>query len=144
MRKSDYLKGLGAASVIDRNEFDTPGQAARQDALGGGRRRSRLGDARQCLVADNPEGTVAACGLAQGMDLPTSVAPFILRGVKLIGVNSVTCPKPRRIEAWRRLAIDLDLGKLRGLSRHVKLEDVPQIAADIVAGKIRGRVVVDL
>ncbi|MBL8907059.1 MAG: oxidoreductase [Rhizobiales bacterium] len=144
LEESDYLKGLGAASVIDRKEFDTPVKplararwAAAVDAVGSV-------TLANVLSQTNPEGTVAACGLAQGMDLPTSVAPFILRGVKLIGVNSVTCPKARRIEAWRRLSVDLDLAKLRGLSRHVKLDDVPRIAADIVAGRIRGRVVVDL
>jgi acrylyl-CoA reductase (NADPH) len=142
--ESDYLKGLGAATVIDRKEFDTPVKplakarwAAAVDAVGSV-------TLANVLSQTNPEGTVAACGLAQGMDLPTSVAPFILRGVKLIGVNSVTCPLPRRIEAWRRLGMDLDLGKLRSLSRHVKLDDVPTVAADIVAGKVRGRVVVDL
>ena len=90
------------------------------------------------------EGTVAACGLAQGMDLPTTVAPFILRGVKLVGVNSVTTPIPRRMAAWKRIAKDLDLGKLHHLTTHVKLEDVPRIAADIVKGQVRGRVVVDI
>jgi acrylyl-CoA reductase (NADPH) len=142
--ESDYLKGLGAATVINRKEFDTPVKplakarwAAAVDAVGSV-------TLANVLSQTNPEGTVAACGLAQGMDLPTSVAPFILRGVKLIGVNSVTCPLPRRIEAWRRLGMDLDLGKLRSLSRHVKLDDVPTVAADIVAGKVRGRVVVDL
>jgi acrylyl-CoA reductase (NADPH) len=78
------------------------------------------------------------------MDLPTSVAPFILRGVKLIGINSVTCPPARRLEAWRRISRDLDLGRLRALTTHVNLADVPRIAGEIVAGRIRGRVVVDL
>ena len=90
------------------------------------------------------EATATACGLAQGMDLPASVAPFILRGVKLIGINSVTCPLPRRLEAWQRLSRDLDLAKLKALTTHVRLDDVPRIAAEIVAGKVRGRVVVDL
>jgi acrylyl-CoA reductase (NADPH) len=144
LEEADYLKALGAASIIDRNELNTPVKplakarwAACVDSVGS----TTLANV---LSQTNPEGTVAACGLAQGMDLPTSVAPFILRGVKLIGVNSVTCPKARRIEAWRRLAADLDLAKLRGLSRHVKLADVPGIANEIIAGKIRGRVVVDL
>jgi acrylyl-CoA reductase (NADPH) len=91
-----------------------------------------------------PEGTVAACGLAQGTDLPTTVMPFILRGVRLIGVNSVTTPKPRRLAAWARLERDLDLKKLHALTTHVKLEDVPRIASEIVEGKVRGRVVVDV
>ena len=92
----------------------------------------------------NPEGTVAACGLAQGMDLPTSVAPFVLRGVRLIGINSVTCPLARRLEAWKRLAKDLDLKTLDSLTTHVGLGDVPRVAAQIVEGKVRGRTVVDL
>jgi acrylyl-CoA reductase (NADPH) len=78
------------------------------------------------------------------MDLPTSVAPFILRGVKLIGINSVTTPLPRRQQAWNRIARDLDLKSLASLTTHVKLEEVPRVAADIVAGQVRGRVVVDI
>jgi acrylyl-CoA reductase (NADPH) len=92
----------------------------------------------------NNEGVVAACGLAQGMDLPTSVAPFILRAVKLIGINSVTCPKAVREVAWKRLTAELDRAKLDSMTRHVLLGDVPAVAGDIIAGKIRGRVVVDI
>jgi acrylyl-CoA reductase (NADPH) len=89
-------------------------------------------------------GAVAACGLAQGADLPASVMPFILRSVKLIGCDSVQCPKPRREQAWARLASDLDQAKLASMTSHVKLADVPKIAEAILAGKTRGRVVVDL
>jgi acrylyl-CoA reductase (NADPH) len=96
------------------------------------------------LSQTKDDGTITAVGLAQGMDLPTSVAPFILRGVKLVGVNSVTTPLPRRKRAWDRLVRDLDMEKLKALTTHVKLEDVPDVAAAIVAGKVRGRVVVDL
>ena len=78
------------------------------------------------------------------MDLPTSVAPFILRGVRLIGVNSVSTPQPRRLACWQRIARDLDKSKLTALTTHVKLDDVPRVAAEIVAGKTRGRVVVDV
>ena len=78
------------------------------------------------------------------MDLPTTVAPFILRGVRLIGINSVTTPLARRLKAWERIATDLDRGKLHALTTHVKLEDLPRIGAEIVAGQIRGRVVVDI
>jgi acrylyl-CoA reductase (NADPH) len=92
----------------------------------------------------NYGGTVAACGLAQGMDLPTSVAPFILRAVKLIGIDSVMCPMPRRSEAWRRLGRALDLARLDALTTHVKLEDVPRLAEGLLAGKVRGRTVVDI
>jgi acrylyl-CoA reductase (NADPH) len=78
------------------------------------------------------------------MDLPTNVAPFILRGVKLVGINSVSTPMPRRLKVWERLVQDLDLSKLHALTTHVSLEGVPEVAADIVAGKVKGRVVVDI
>jgi acrylyl-CoA reductase (NADPH) len=92
----------------------------------------------------NYGGAVAACGLAQGMDLPASVAPFILRGVRLQGVDSVMCPKPRREQAWVRLAKDLDTAKLDSLTTHIKLDDVIAAGADIMSGKVRGRIVVDI
>jgi acrylyl-CoA reductase (NADPH) len=87
---------------------------------------------------------VTACGLAQGLDLPASVAPFILRGVTLAGIDSVMRPKPDREEAWARLARDLDLGKLDAMTSRAKLDDVPRLGAEIVEGKVRGRVVVDI
>jgi acrylyl-CoA reductase (NADPH) len=89
-------------------------------------------------------GAVAACGLAQGMDLPTSVAPFILRGVSLLGIDSVMAPKALRMEAWRRLATDLDRSKLAALSMTIGFDDIVQACRDIVDGKVRGRVVVDM
>jgi acrylyl-CoA reductase (NADPH) len=139
-----FLKSLGAAGVVDRNEFNTPVKP-----LAKSRWAACIDSVGSVTLANvisqmNPEGTVAACGLAQGMDLPTTVAPFILRGVKLIGVNSVSTPMPRRMEAWSRIARDLDLAKLKALTTHVKLDDVPRVAADIVAGQVRGRVVVDI
>lgn len=139
-----FLRGLGAAGIVDRNEFNTPLKplaksrwAACVDSVGS----LTLANV---LSQMNPEGTVAACGLAQGIDLPASVAPFILRGVKLIGINSVTTPMPRRLKAWERIREDIDLAKLKALTTHVSLDDVPKVAADIVAGKVRGRVVVDI
>ncbi len=139
-----YLKSLGAASIIDRKELTGPVKALAKarwagviDTVGS----TMLANAISQVL---PEGTVAATGLAGGMDLPTSVAPFILRGVRLIGVNSVTTPEPRRRACWERIARDLDMGKLKAMTRHVKLDDVPAVAAEIVAGKVRGRVVVDI
>ncbi|MBM3519386.1 MAG: oxidoreductase [Alphaproteobacteria bacterium] len=139
-----FLRELGASAIVDRAEFNTPVKplaktrwAGVVDSVGS----VTLANAISQTMAD---GTVVACGLAQGMDLPTTVAPFILRGVKLIGVNSVATPIPRRLVAWQRVARDLDLGKLRHLTRHVRLDDVPRIADEIVAGKVRGRVVVDI
>jgi acrylyl-CoA reductase (NADPH) len=88
------------------------------------------------------EGAIAACGLAGGMDLPTTVAPFILRGVSLLGINSVTCPLPVRREAWRRLTVELDRDKLATMTSEIGLADVITTAPEIIAGKVRGRVVV--
>lgn len=144
MAEEAFLKGLGAATVIDRSEFNVPVKplakmrwAGAVDAVGSTTLANVLSQMKY-------GGTVAACGLAQGMDLPGSVAPFILRAVKLIGIDSVMCPMPRRQEAWRRLARDLDLAKLDALTSHVNLDEVPRIAQDILAGKVRGRVVVDI
>jgi acrylyl-CoA reductase (NADPH) len=144
MEEADFLKSLGATSVVDRNEFNTPVKPLAKPRWAGAIDSVGSVTLANIISQIHPEGTVAACGLAQGMDLPTSVAPFILRGVRLIGVNSVTTPKPRRLEAWQRLVRDLDLEKLKTLTTHVKLEDVPRIAEQIVVGKVRGRVVVDL
>lgn len=139
-----FLKSLGATSVIDREELQGPVKALAKarwagvvDTVGS----TMLANAISQVL---PEGTVAATGLAGGMDLPTSVAPFILRGVRLIGVNSVTTPQPRRIACWKRIAKDLDRSKLAALTTHITLDDVPRVAAEIVAGKVRGRVVVDV
>jgi len=136
-----YLTGLGAAEIIDRAELAGPARplgrerwAAAVDAVGSHTLANVLSMTRY-------GGAVAACGLAQGMDLPGSVAPFILRSVTLCGVDSVMCPKPRREEAWRRLASDLDLGKLAAMRVDAGLEDAPRLAAEIVEGKVRGRVV---
>ena len=144
MEETNFLKSLGAHSVLDAAEFNTPVKplaktrwAAAIDSVGS----TTLANV---LSQIQPEGSVAACGMAQGLDLPTSVAPFILRGVRLIGINSVTTPLPLRQMAWDRLARDLDLKNLRDITTTVGLGDVPRVAADIVAGKVRGRVVVDV
>jgi acrylyl-CoA reductase (NADPH) len=139
-----FLKSLGAVSIIDRKEFNGPAKPLAKTRWAGAIDSVGSTTLANVLSQVLPEGAVAACGLAQGMELPTSVAPFILRGVRLIGVNSVTTPLPRRKQAWDRLVSDLDMTKLKTLTTHVKLEDVPRIAADIVEGKVRGRVVVDL
>jgi len=142
--ESDYLTGLGAAEVIDRAEFSAPGRpigrerwAGAIDAVGSHTLANVLGQIRY-------GGAVAACGLAQGMDLPASVAPFILRGVTLCGVDSVMAPKAKREEAWKRLAADLDLAKLASMRVDAKLTDAPALAADILEGKVRGRIVLDV
>lgn len=142
--ESEFLKKLGASTIIDRNEFYVPVKPLAKMRWAGAIDSVGSTTLANVISQINNDGTVAACGLAQGMDLPTSVAPFILRGVKLIGINSVTTPLPRRQQAWNRIARDLDLKALAALTTHVKLEDVPRVAADIVAGQVRGRVVVDI
>jgi acrylyl-CoA reductase (NADPH) len=96
------------------------------------------------LAATRYDGAVAACGLAQGMDLPTTVMPFILRDVSLLGCDSVMAPLAKREESWSRLARDLDLARLDAMTSHVSLAEVPAIGAAILEGKVRGRVVVDI
>jgi acrylyl-CoA reductase (NADPH) len=144
MNEAEFLKGLGAATVIDRDEFNGPVKPLAKMRWAGAIDSVGSTTLANVLSQMNNEAAVAACGLAQGMDLPTSVAPFILRGVRLIGINSVTTPLPRRHAAWNRIARDLDRDQLHALTTHVKLEDVPRIAEDIVRGKVRGRVVVDI
>ena len=139
-----FLKALGASSIVNRSEFNGPVKPLAKTRWAGAIDSVGSTTLANVLSQIMPEGSVAACGLAQGMDLPTFVAPFILRGVRLIGINSVTTPKARRLVAWERLARDLDMAKLATLTTTVKLDDVPRVAADIVAGKVRGRVVVEL
>ena len=142
--EADYLKSLGAAEVIDRNELAAPGKplqkerwAAVVDSVGSHTLANACAQTRS-------EGVVTACGLAQGMDFPATVAPFILRGVKLLGINSVLCPLALRERAWDALARELDPAHLETITREVGLADAMTVAQDIVAGKVRGRVVVDV
>ena len=140
----DYLKGLGAASVIDRTELTTAGKPLQKERWAGA--VDALGGAALANVCAQMRygGTVAACGLAQGMDLPASVAPFILRGVTLAGIDSVMAPRARRQRAWDRLARDLDLGKLESMIDEIGLEQVFERAEALMAGHFAGRTVVRL
>jgi acrylyl-CoA reductase (NADPH) len=140
----DYLTGLGAAEIIDRAELAGPGRPLGRERWAGAVDVVGSHTLANVLSQTRYGGAVAACGLAQGMDLPGSVAPFILRGITLCGIDSVMCPRPRREAAWARLARDLDLAKLAAMRVEATLSDVPRLAADIVEGKIRGRVVVDV
>ncbi len=139
-----YLKALGADEVIDRATLERARQAARQGAMGGGGRQRRLDTLANVLAQTRYGGAVAACGLAQGMDLPASVAPFILRGVSLLGIDSVHCPAARRLEAWRRLARDLDRDKLASMTETIPLDEVFEAGARILKGETRGRLVVTI
>jgi acrylyl-CoA reductase (NADPH) len=136
-----FLKELGAAEIIDRAGLSGSAKPLGRERWAGAIDVAGSHTLANAISMTRYGGTVAACGLAQGMDLPSSVAPFILRGVTLAGIDSVMCPKPRRIAAWQRLAQDLDLSKLDALTEMRPLADVVGLAPDILAGKVRGRVV---
>ena len=144
MAEEAYLKQLGATTVMDRAELSNPGKplakerwAAVVDSVGS----HTLANACASLKYG---GAVAACGLAQGMEFPASVAPFILRGITLYGIDSVMAPLAKRQAAWARLATDLDLAKLESLTQEIGLDAAVQAGADILAGKVRGRLVVNV
>jgi len=139
-----YLRGLGASEIIAREELATPGKPLAKERWAGGIDAVGSHTLANVLSMTSYGGAVAACGLAGGMDLPASVAPFILRGVSLLGVDSVMAPRALREDAWRRLASDLDRDKLAALSTAIGFDDIAATAAAIVAGKVRGRVVVDM
>ena len=144
IEESDYLADLGAAEIIKREELSVPAKPLAKERWAGGVDSVGSHTLANVLSMTSYGGAVAACGLAQGMDLPASVAPFILRGVSLLGIDSVMAPMPIRLEAWRRISMDLDHRKLTRLATTIGFEDIPQAAADIVEGKIRGRVVVEM
>ena len=145
LAESEYLKALGACEIIDRNELSGAPRALGKERWAGVVDAVGSNTLANAIAQTRYAGTVTACGLAQGADLPVSVMPFILRSVKLIGVDSVMAPMAARLAAWARLARDLDLGKLAMITeRTIPLSGVPQAAADILAGKIRGRGVVDV
>ena len=143
-KESPYLIDLGAAEVIARDELAGPMKPLAKERWAGGIDSVGSTTLANVLSMTAYGGAVAACGLAGGMDLPASVAPFILRGVSLLGIDSVMAPKALRLEAWRRIGENLDLEKLGKLSRPVGFDDIVGAAHDIVDGKIRGRVVVDM
>lgn len=142
--EADYLKSLGASEIIDRNELSAPGKPIGKERWAGAVDAVGSHTLANALAGTKYGGTVAACGLAQGMDLPASVAPFILRGVTLAGIDSVMAPMAKRVEAYKRLATDLDMKKLDAMMVRAKLDDVPKLAGEILAGQVRGRVVVDV
>jgi acrylyl-CoA reductase (NADPH) len=142
--EADYLMGLGAAEIIAREELSGPAKALAKERWAGGVDVVSSHTLANVLSMTSYGGAVAACGLAQGMDLPSSVAPFILRGVSLLGIDSVMAPRELRLEAWRRIGSDLDAKKLAALTTTISFDDIMDAARDIVEGKIRGRVVVDM
>lgn len=142
--EADYLKGLGAREIIDRNTLSAPGKPLQKerwagvvDAVGSHTLVNACAQARY-------RGVVTACGLAQGMDFPASVAPFILRGIKLVGIDSVMCPMPDRQRAWQAFASEFDLGKLEPMANEIGLADAIGVAGQILGGSVRGRTLVDV
>ena len=142
--EGDYLRFLGAADVVHRDEFSGDLRPLGSAKWAGAIDVVGSTTLAHIISQTQPHGCVAACGLAQGPDLPGSVIPFILRAVTLAGINCVYEPPARRDQAWQRLAEDLDPEKLERMTQEVALADVPQVAADILKGKIRGRVVVNV
>ncbi|MET4389635.1 acrylyl-CoA reductase (NADPH) [Bradyrhizobium sp. F1.4.3] len=142
--EADYLKEIGAAEVIDRNELSAPGKPLAKERWAGGVDSVGSTTLANLLSMTKYGGAIAACGLAAGMDLPSSVAPFILRGVCLLGIDSVMCPIEPRKAAWQRLASDLDRTKLSEITQEIPLAEVPEWGAKILAGQVRGRIVVKI
>jgi acrylyl-CoA reductase (NADPH) len=140
--EADYLKGLGASEIIPRQELTGPPKPLSKERWVGAIDVAGSAVLANLLSMTRYGGAVAACGLAAGMDLPTSVAPFILRGVCLYGIDSVMCPIDRRKEAWKRLESDLDRQKLAAMTREIDLAGVTETAAEILQGQVRGRIVV--
>lgn len=143
-QESDYLKGLGAAEIIDRAELTGPAKPLAKERWAGGVDSVGSTTLANLLSMTKYGGAIAACGLAGGMDLPTSVAPFILRGVSLLGVDSVMCPQEMRRTAWTRLATDLDRNKLATMTREIGLPEVVEAGRSILEGQVRGRIVVKI
>ena len=144
MSEADYLKGLGAVEVIDRAELSGPAKPLAKERWAGGIDSVGSTTLANMLSMTKYGGAVAACGLAGGMDLPSSVAPFILRGVCLLGIESVMCPVELREVAWSRLASDLDRTKLAEITHEIGLGEVIAAGAKILAGQVRGRIVVKI
>jgi acrylyl-CoA reductase (NADPH) len=144
LSEANYLKGLGAAEVIDRSELSGPAKPLAKERWAGGVDSVGSTTLANVLSMTKYAGAIAACGLAAGMDLPTSVAPFILRGVCLLGIDSVMCPIEERKTAWSRLASDLDRAKLTEITHEIGLDQVIDAGGKILAGQVRGRIVVKI
>ncbi|HTZ69969.1 MAG TPA: MDR family oxidoreductase [Acetobacteraceae bacterium] len=142
--EGDYLKHLGATTIIDRAELSAAGKPMQKERWAGVVDSVGSHTLANACAQTRYGGVVTACGLAQGMDFPASVAPFILRGVSLLGVDSVMAPNKKRLTAWERLARDLDPAKLDTIATEIPLADAIAAAGEIMAGTVRGRIVVDV
>ena len=143
-QEADYLKGLGATTVLDRAEFNQPGKPLAKERWAGAVDTVGSHTLANVCAQTKYRGVVTACGLAGGMDFPATVAPFILRGVTLAGIDSVMCPRPDRLQAWQRLATDLDVAKLGLITRTISLAEAIPVAQQLLDGQVRGRVVVQV
>jgi acrylyl-CoA reductase (NADPH) len=143
-QEADYLKGLGASEIVDRGELSGPARPLAKERWAAGIDSVGSTTLANLLSMTKYGGAIAACGLAGGMDLPGSVAPFILRGVSLLGIDSVQCSQALRRAAWRRLESELDRGKLDAMTRQIGLSDVIGEAGAILEGRVRGRIVVNI
>ena len=143
-QEADYLKGLGATEIVPRQDLTGPAKPLAKERWAGAVDAVGSTTLANLLSMTRYGGAVAACGLAGGMDLPGSVAPFILRGVCLYGIDSVMCPLERRKTAWKRLASEVDRPKLAAMTTEIGLSDVPKAAAAILNGEVRGRIVVKI
>ena len=142
--ESEYVKGLGAQEVLDRAAFASPGKPIGKERWAGAVDVVGSHVLANVCATTKYRGVVTACGLAGGMDFPATVAPFILRGVTLVGVDSVMCPRAERIQAWQRLARDLDLSKLDMIGHEISLAEAIPTATELLDGRVRGRVIVDV
>ena len=144
LEEAGYLKGLGASEIIERKELTGAVRPLGKERWAGGIDAVGSSTLANVLSMTRYGGAIAACGLAGGMDLPTSVAPFILRAASLIGIDSVMCPMERRVEAWQRLPTDLDRAKIAAMTTEIGLADVIDAGKRIIAGGVRGRIVVKI
>ncbi|MCP5409217.1 MAG: oxidoreductase [Chromatiaceae bacterium] len=142
--ESDYIKSLGASEVLPRAEFTSPAKPLAKERWAGAVDVVGSHTLANVCASSRYRGVVTACGLAGGMDFPATVAPFILRGVTLAGIDSVMCPRPERLVAWQRLGTDLDISKLDMISGEIGLAEVIPMAGKLMDGQVRGRVVVDV
>ena len=142
--EADYLKRLGATTIIDRAELSNPGRPLAKERWAAAIDSVGSHTLANVCASTRADGAVAACGLAQGMDFPATVAPFILRGISLLGINSVTRPYEERVTAWQRLCSDLDLAQLDDITQEVGLGEAIAAADDLLNGKVRGRLVVNV
>ena len=144
LEEASYLRALGAADVIDRHSLSESGAPIAKERWAGAIDAVGSHTLANVLAQTRYRGVVAAFGLAQGADLPASVLPFILRNITLAGIDSVNAPQPARLQAWSRLARDLDLQKLERTTQVIGLAEVPEVARQVLAGKVQGRTVVDV